>query len=70
MSTYRLVLIYDDGEPSRTGYVFCANHGHARSAAQALLEFHPEALAVEVYDDDGSVCRLERPAPVQMRMAS
>jgi hypothetical protein len=56
MSNYRLLLV---GE-GRTGFVFCAGEPHARASARALLELHPLAHAVEVADDSGPVCRIER----------
>ncbi len=61
MSNYRLRLV-GDGE-SRTGFVFCAGEASARASAQALLEHHPKAHAVELNGDSGPICRLERPGP-------
>ena len=58
MSNYRLLLVGEDD--GRTGFVFCAGEAHARASAQALLERHPKAHAVEVNDDSGPVCRVER----------
>ena len=70
MNPYRLVLAMEGDAPRRTGYVFCADDDHARTAAQALLEFHADALAVEVHDDDNSlVCRVERDASLKIRLA-
>jgi len=61
MSDYRLLLVSDGDVQSRTGFVFCADDVRARAAAKALLEVHPEVLAVEVKVESGSLCRLERP---------
>ena len=58
MSNYRLRLVSEDD--SRTGFVFCAGEAHARASAQALLELHPRAHAIEVDGDSGPICRLER----------
>ena len=63
LSDYRLLLVGDGEAPSRTGFVFCADETRARAAARALLEVHPEALAVEVKVESGPLCRLERVPP-------
>jgi len=60
MSNYRLLLVGDGDGDGRTGFVFCAGETHARASAQALLDRHPGAHAVEVNDDSGPVCRVER----------
>ena len=67
MSNYRLRLVSEND--SRTGFVFCTGEAHARASAQALLERHPTAQAVELNGDRGPICRLER-EPVKRRASA
>lgn len=70
MRDYRLLLVGEGEAESRTGFVFCADEARVRAAAMALLEVHPEVMAVEVRDSSGDVCRLERASQATMLLAS
>ena len=69
MTGYRLVLIGTAPAVDLSGYVFCADDAQARAAAQALLQFHPDRIAVRAYEGERLICEMLRDEIIAARSA-